>query len=345
MKFVKPQKLYVWSFWLPMPLIIWGWIYILYEDRMWTDWKVWVVTTPIIYFMGYFSWYGHVQYTEFVMRKFPSIEQTVKRIIYTMGMNLLVMTPSVILILYVFQFFHILGYSIEENDIKYAYLLGLSVNLIFGTLWEAVYIIDKYKENSIEKELLEKMQLQQEFDNLKQRINPHFLFNCFNTLSALITENKQKTDKFLDELSKVYRYLLRNNENDMSTLESEIKFIESYWQLLKTRHDESLNFNVSVDKKYYTYLLPSLSLQLLVENVVKHNTLSKQQPITISIRSTDREYLVVENNLARKKTRTDSTGIGLSTIRDKYKLLRADNIEVDEFSDDKFTVKLPLIRP
>ncbi len=312
---------------------------------MWTDWKVWAVTAPIIYFMGYFSWYGHVQYTEFVIRKFPSIEQTGKRILYIIGMNLLVMTPSVILILYVFQSFHILGYSIAENDIKYAYLLGLSVNLIFGTLWEAVYIIDKYKENSIEKELLEKMQLQQEFDNLKQRINPHFLFNCFNTLSALITENKQKADKFLDELSKVYRYLLRNNESNMSTLESEIKFIESYWQLLKTRHDESLNFTISIDKKYYTYLLPSLSLQLLVENVVKHNSLSRQQPITISIRSTDKECLVVENNLARKKTRIDSTGIGLSTIREKYKLLRADNIEVDEFSDDKFTVKLPLIRP
>lgn len=345
MKFVKPQKLYVWSFWIPMPLITLAWIYILYGERMWTDWKVWAVTIPIIYFMGYFSWFGHVQYTEFVIRKFPSIEQTGKRILYIVGMNLLVMTPSVILILYVFQSFHILGYSIGENDIKYVYLLGLSVNLIFGTLWEAVYIIDKYKENSIEKELLEKMQLQQEFDNLKQRINPHFLFNCFNTLAALITENKQKADKFLDELSKVYRYLLRSNESDMSTLESEIKFIESYWQLLKTRHDESLNFNVSVDRKYYTYLLPSLSLQLLVENVVKHNSLSRQQPITISIRSTDKEYLVVENNLARKKSRIESTGIGLSTIREKYRLLQGDNIQVDEHNNEKFTVTLPLIRP
>jgi two-component system, LytTR family, sensor kinase len=312
---------------------------------MWTDWKVWAVTIPIVYFMGYFSWFGHVQYTEFVIRKFPSIEQTGKRILYIVGVNLLVMTPSVILILYVFQFFHILGYSIGDNDVKYAYLLGLSVNLIFGTLWEAVYIIDKYKENSIEKELLEKMQLQQEFDNLKQRINPHFLFNCFNTLSALITENKQKADKFLDELSKVYRYLLRSNDSDMSTLESEIKFIESYWQLLKTRHDESLNFNISVDRKYYTYLLPSLSLQLLVENVVKHNSLSRQQPITISIHSTDKEYLVVENNLARKKSKIESTGIGLSMIREKYRLLQGDNIQVDEHNNEKFTVTLPLIRP
>ena len=115
--------------------------------------------------------------------------------------------------------------------------------------------------------------------------------------------------------------------------------------MLKTRHDESLNFNVSVDRKYYTYLLPSLSLQLLVENVVKHNSLSRQQPITISIRSTDKEYLVVENNLARKKSRIESTGIGLSTIREKYRLLQGDNIQVDEHNNEKFTVTLPLIRP
>ena len=148
MKLIKPKKLYVWSFWLPMPLITLTWMYILYDERMWTDWKVWAVTVPIIYTIGYFSWYGHVLYNEFVINKFPSLEQTGKRVFYTLGVNLLVMTPSVILILYVFQYFQILGYSIQEDDIKYAYLTGLSVNLIFGTLWEADYILEKHKENS-----------------------------------------------------------------------------------------------------------------------------------------------------------------------------------------------------
>src|SRR5436190_4817361 len=292
MKLVKPKKLYVWSYWIPMPPVTLAWMYIFYDDRMWTDWKVWAVTTPIVYFIGYFSWYGHVQYTEFVIRKFPSLEQTGKRILYIMGMNLLLMTPSVLLILYVFQYFGILGYQIQEDDIKYAYILGLSVNLIFGTLWEADYILERHKENSTEKELLEKMHLQQEFDNLKQKVNPHFLFNCFNTLSALITEDKQSADKFLDELSKVYRYLLRSNENDLSTVENEIKFIQSYGELLQTRHKDSLQFDVNVDAAYYPYKLPSLSLQLLVENVVKHNSMTRQQPITNSIRSTNDGYLV-----------------------------------------------------
>ena len=189
------------------------------------------------------------------------------------------------------------------------------------------------------------MQLQQEFDNLKQKVNPHFLFNCFNTLSSLISEDKQTADAFLDELSKVYRYLLRNNENDLSTVESEIKFIQSYCRLLKTRHGESLQFKTQVDALYYPYLLPSLSLQLLVENAVKHNGMSKEQPITIYIRSADGGYLVVENNLEKKKNKPESTGIGLSTIREKYKLLKRDDLTIDEKKDDRFTVTLPLIKP
>ncbi len=345
MKLAKPSTFYVWCFWLSMPLITLAWIYILYNERMWTDWRVWAITYPVIYAIGYISWYSHVQYNELVTKKFPSLEQTGKRVLYKIGVNLLVMTPSVLFILYVFQYFQILGYRIQEDDVKYAYLAGLSVNLVFETLYEAVYIIDKHKENSNEKELLEKMQLQQEFDNLKQKVNPHFLFNCFNTLSSLICEDRERADKFLDELSKVYRYLLRNNENDLSTVESEIKFIESYFGLLKTRHRDSLQFNMRIDAQYYPYLLPTLSLQLLVENAVKHNSMSRQQPITISIHSSVNGYLVVENNVAKKKAHIDSTGIGLATIREKYKLLQRDDLSIEEKKGDCFTVNLPLIKP
>ena len=152
-------------------------------------------------------------------------------------------------------------------------------------------------------------------------------------------------DKFLDELSKVYRYVLRNNVNDMSTLEEEIKFIESYGQLLKTRHTDSLQFAVRVDPKYHSYLLPTLSLQLLVENAVKHNAMSSQQPITIGIHTDQNEFLIVENNLAKKTVKPDSTGFGLLTIREKYKLLSRNDVKIEEEKNNRFTVSLPLIRP
>ena len=221
-------------------------------------------------------------------------------------------------------------------------LVGLSTNIIFETLYEVVYIIDKYKETIFEREMLEQMNLQQEFDNLKEKVNPHFLFNCFNTLSSLITEDKEMAEKFLDELSKVYRYLLRNNEDGMSTLESEMKFIKSYFELIRTRYGEGVQMNMQIDKKYFPYLVPSLSLQLLVENAVKHNVVSRQQPLAIEIFTTEGKQLVVNNNLNKKVQKEKSTRIGLNNIESKYKLMNQEGFQVVNGAKN-FMVVLPMI--
>src|SRR6185369_12914348 len=154
-----------------------------------------------------------------------------------------------------------------------------------------------------------------EFETLKSQVNPHFLFNCFNTLSSLISEEPGQAEKFLDELSKVYRYLLRNNESGLSTVKSEIQFIKSYFELLKTRHGNAIQFQIEIDKRYDNYLLPSLSLQLLVENAVKHNALSKDQPLLIEIFTIAGNKLAVNNNLQRKTQKVLSNKVGLQNIR------------------------------
>jgi len=223
MKIPIPLRHQVVGFWLSMPFITLTWSYILYGDRLWHEWRIWVVTYTIIYIIGYASWRMHYVYDYYVMTRFPSLKQTGKRVLYKAPVNLLVMTPSVLLILLVFQWFHIMGYHIEKHDVLYGILAGIGVNIIFESLWEVIYIIERYKEAAMEKEMIEQMQLRQEFDNLKQKVNPHFLFNSFNTLSSLISEDKEQAEKFLDELSKVYRYLLRNNESGMSTVEEETR--------------------------------------------------------------------------------------------------------------------------
>jgi LytS/YehU family sensor histidine kinase len=184
--------------------------------------------------------------------------------------------------------------------------------------------------------------ISQEFDTLKNRVNPHFLFNCFNTLSSLISVDKAKAELFLDELSKVYRYLLKNNNETISTVESEIKFIESYYKLLQTRHGEAVELNVNIDKEYYGYMLPSLTLQLLVENVVKHNALSKTKPLVIDIFTTSGRKMVVSNNIQRRAVKATSTGVGLANIRAKYNLLKVPDFQIME-DEKNFTVVLPLI--
>jgi LytS/YehU family sensor histidine kinase len=252
------------------------------------------------------------------------------------------MSPSVIFIVYLYHGFNILGYNITLDDSIKCLLVGFAVNLIFVTLWEATYMMERMRESHSEKEMLQQLSVNQEFESLKSQVNPHFLFNCFNTLSSLITEDRQQAEVFLNELSKVYRYLLKNNRDGMSSVENELKFIHSYYRLLRTRHGSALQLNTEIDKRYYPYLLPSLSLQLLVENAVKHNVVSKHQPLIIEIFTTAGNKLVVNNNLQRKQSKVTSTKIGLENLRAKYQLLKQTDFQVME-DRKNYTVVLPLI--
>lgn len=342
LKFSRPWKSQVAGFWISMPFITLAYNAILFPGTFLTDWRVWAFSWPLIYGIGIVSWYLHIQYDHAVRGRFPSLRETGKRIAYKALTNPLIMTPSVLLIFWIYDYFDILGYRIRITDLKWGYLIGLAINLLFDTLWEVLYLLEKYRESLQEKSVIEKMSMEHEFENLKGQINPHFLFNCFNTLSSLIEEDKAEAERFLDELSKVYRYLLRNNENGVSTVEKEMKFIQSYFELLRTRYGEGLQWNLDIDKRYYPYLLPSLGLQLLVENAVKHNIVSRQQPLIIEIFTTAGNKLVVNNNLQRRAVGTSSTRIGLSNIQAKYRLLRHEGFQVVE-GEKNFMVVLPLI--
>lgn len=341
-RFLKPPRLETFTFLFSMPIIDLAFNVILYRERVWTDINVWLVSFPIIWFIGAITWYSHVVYVDAVERKFPELNETRKRIFWKALVIFFVMTPAVTVAILMYDYFHILGYELRQWDLLKGTLLGLSVNLIFESLYESDYVLNKYKESIVRKEQLRQFSIRHEFDALKGQVNPHFLFNCFNTLSSLITEDKQKAEAFLNELSKVYRYLLRNNEDGMSTVENEIRFIQSYYRLLQTRHGDAVQLNLEIDKRYYPYILPSLTLQLLVENVVKHNVLSKNKPLVIDIFTTAGNKLVVNNNLQRRTVKAPSNKVGLENIRAKYALLGQEGFQVME-DKNNFTVVLPLI--
>jgi sensor histidine kinase YesM len=339
---LKPTRLQVFSFVSSMPVIDVVLNYILYEDRLFHDGKIWLVSFPLLYIVGIGSWRSQVGIQNWVQHKLPGLRQTRKRILLFSLLIVPVMSVSVTLIFFAWGYFSILGYHLRVQDLQYALLVGFCVNLIFTTLYELDYVVERMKESVMEKESLKQEALQHEFDALKNQVNPHFLFNCFNTLSSLITENKEKAEVFLNELSKVYRYLLRNNEDGLSTVENEIKFIRSYYGLLQTRHGDALQMTIEIDKRYYPYLLPSLSLQLLVENVVKHNQIAKSHPLMIEIFTTAGNQLVVNNNLQRRTVKAPSNRVGLENIKAKYELLNQKGFQIME-DGKNFTVVLPLI--
>ena len=181
-----------------------------------------------------------------------------------------------------------------------------------------------------------------DYASLKYHVNKHFLFNCFNTLSSLISEDRQRAEAFLNDLSKVYRYVFQCREDSISTVANEILFINSYYALLQTRHGSAVQFRFRVEKLYEPFLLPALSLQLLVENVLKHNILSKTKPLTIEIFATAGNKLIVSNNLQRRCMTCPATGVGLDSIAAKYEQLKIPGFLVRE-DEKNFTVELPLI--
>jgi two-component system LytT family sensor kinase len=342
MKWFKPPRLQTYSFLFSMPVIDLALHQILFKERLWQDWRIWLFSFPLIFCIGILSWYSHISYDRVVEKRFPGLKQSAQRILRKSLVVIFIMPPSVLLIFLLYDSFHILGYQIQQWDLIKGLILGLCVNLVFETLYESDYMMAQYKKSRLEKESLRQLSLQQEFDTLKGQVNPHFLFNCFNTLSSLIAEDRDKAEIFLNELSKVYRYLLRNNEDGLTTVQNEIRFIESYYRLLQTRHGEAVQLHIDIDKRYDPYLLPSLTLQLLVENVVKHNVLSKNKPLVIDIFTTAGNKLVVNNNLQRRTVMAPSNKVGLDNIRAKYALLKQPGFQVME-DKNNFTVVLPLI--
>lgn len=181
--------------------------------------------------------------------------------------------------------------------------------------------------------------LQSQLDALKQRVNPRFPVNSLNVLDSLIEDDPRQTRVFLEELSTVYHYLLRSNDRHLIELGTELDFIHSYFHLLKTRHGSGLRMNITVDD---SYRIPPLTLQLLVENAVKHNIVLPEQPLNIDITTDSQPHLQVRNNVQRKTVRVVSNGIGLTNILTKYQMLNQPEPTIAK-QGGEFVVTLPLI--
>jgi two-component system LytT family sensor kinase len=193
-------------------------------------------------------------------------------------------------------------------------------------IYEGFYYFARLRKVEQEKEELLRVNLQSQFDSLKQQVNPHFLFNSINTVSSLIDKDADRAKKYLAEMSKVYRYLLRTNEEELTTLQT-----------------DGLRLNIAVEETFKNYYLPALTLQLLIENAVKHNSIDKAKPLIIDITTKENGWLSVKNNLQKRINVIPSTKIGLSNIMAKYKLLNQPEVMIHETLKE-FAVFLPLIK-
>lgn len=276
--------------------------------------------------------------------RFPLYSHTFKRLFVSLFLYMIITAFTITLAFVVYDKIPLFNYDINFNHYRWAILSGVFINLMTTSFLEGIAFYERWKSAVDETEKLKIENLQTQLASLKSQVQPHFLFNSLNTLYSLINENPRKAEKFLLSLSKVYRYLLVSSEDDLAPLSAEIQFIKSYYDLLKTRYLDCITLTIQVKEPFMTYKLPSLTLQLLVENAVKHNILEKERPLHIFIGTTDNGKLIISNNLQRKTRGVSSNKIGLNNISKKYTLLKQDDIEI-KVNKDSFSVVVPLIPP
>ena len=218
---------------------------------------------------------------------------------------------------------------------------GFRVNLFLNCINAIVFFMNKLKRTQIEAEQFKKSSIEARFEALRNQINPHFLFNSFNVLSSLVYKDQDTAARFIEQLSNVYRYLLNNQDRKVVPLKDEIAFIESYIYLLKIRFGDNLLVQNEIRKNGdHLHVAPAV-LQMLIENAIKHNVVSRKSPLEIVLRS-ENGTIEVSNNLQEKEVKEESTQTGLKNIQDRYVFL-TDKKVVIERSNSRFAVKIPLL--
>jgi len=198
------------------------------------------------------------------------------------------------------------------------------------------------QQTLIENERLIAENIRNRYEALKNQIDPHFLFNSLNTLNGLIGFDNNRAHKYVEKLSSVFRYTIQNKE--ITTLQEELDFTNSYSYLMKIRYGENLEIEHNISEKYLSYYVMPISIQLLIENAVKHNVISNKYPLTIKIYTTEQDILVVENKIRPKAYAVPSSKIGLANLCERYKLLFQKEVVIVSSANEIFRVEIPLIK-
>lgn len=315
--------------------------YILFENYFSDGYSFfWGTLITFSILIPVFFIYGTVAIS--LRNRFPGDDEAIVRITICICIFFLLSAVIIALILIGYEAAGFLNYTFTETDYSHCYIAAIVMNLFLVFLNEGVAQFERYKVTLMQTEQLKKEYLQSQLLGLKSQMNPHFLFNSLNTLSSLIHEDSERAEDFLDHMSKVYRYLLRNNEEQLVKLTTEVDLIKSYYFLLKKRHCDALNIHLDIPDEYLNAEIPPLTLQMLVENTVSQNSLTKEEPITITITAVDGK-IHMQHNVQPKLYGIREGEEALENIANKFRLLTEKEIEILEYPDRR-EVLLPLVQ-
>jgi two-component system, LytTR family, sensor kinase len=253
----------------------------------------------------------------------------------------------IVINLLLFIGFALVGLTLEKVLFKPGILPGGGVMLRFISSMvlvalelRIIYLLEETKSKELENEHLRNENLKAGMELLKAQLNPHFFFNALSSLSAIVRENPPQAQVYISHLSRIFRYSLYNTEDNIVSLKEELDAVSSYAELMKMRYETGFEIKIDIEEKNYSFQLPHMSLQPLIENAVKHNAISVTKPLLVTI-SFDDENVSVANNLNPVKFAGSSDGIGLANLSDRYKLLMKKEIKIIK-TENSFVVKLPI---
>lgn len=210
------------------------------------------------------------------------------------------------------------------------------------SIYYVIYFIGQWKKSKIESEILQKESIKSQLLNLKNHLDPHFLFNNLNILSSLIEKGEKNSAEYINKFAEVYRYMLQNNTKELIILSEELEFIHSYLQLIKMRFQNALRFDVDIPSDKLDLTIPPLTIQMLIENCIKHNTLNEANPLIINIKYQEGDYLLIQNNITARRVKFQSNGSGLENIRNRYRFFTEKEVVIEN-NGALFKVLIPLI--
>jgi len=222
------------------------------------------------------------------------------------------------------------------------YAASTIISIIITLLHEGVYFYQQWKANLIRSESLEKENIASRYETLKNQVNPHFLFNSFNTLLTLIEEDKGPAIHYLEALSEFYRRILQSAEKPLITLQEELEMIKDYDEIQHARFGDAFKMIIAIPETHFHSMVAPLTLQMLVENALKHNTASAKNPLVVKINISESDYIMVSNNLNKRAGKQAGTGTGLNNIISRYSMVSNREVLINN-SGTEFTVAIPVI--
>jgi sensor histidine kinase YesM len=315
---------------------------ILFKGSYFTRWDIFLLSTPVTGLLFVINFILCTAVAATLKKRMPAEEQTNRRMLFLIICTIALSGIFLLTMFHAYELFPSLNYTFNEKGFIWAYMGMAILNIFFSMVIEGMSRYNHWRESLKETEKLKKTFKQSQLMGLKSQVNPHFLFNSLNTLSSLIAEDEKEAEAFLNEMSKVYRYMLRGDDEQLVPLQTELRFIESYIHLLDRRFGQSLQVQINVQEEDKQKLIPPLSLQVLIENAFTQNSMSKTEPLVIRICSDGNEVVVRNNRKPKAISNAIDFESGLDNLVVKYRLLNDAQVVIKD-DDQQRSIFLPLI--